>query len=61
MAGYSFTRGYLSWLSQDLSKAEQLLRQGMRIAESSHDAYIMMGYVLLSHMARQQNHIEQGI
>lgn len=53
-------RGYLSWLSQDLSKGEQLLRLGMRIAESSHDAYIMMGYVLLSHMARQQNHIEQA-
>ncbi len=51
-------RGYLFWLSQNLEQAEILLRQGMRIAENCHDAYIMMGDVLFSNIARQQDQIE---
>lgn len=53
-------RGYLSWLAQDWGAAEVLLKQGMKIAERSHDAYIMMGYVLFSNMERQQNNIERA-
>ena len=51
-------RGYLYWLSQTFEQAEILLRQGMRIAENCHDAYIIMGDVLFSNIARQQGKTE---
>jgi LuxR family maltose regulon positive regulatory protein len=53
-------KGYLFWLHHETEKAELLIRQGMEISERCQDSYIIMGYVLLSSIARQRHQIERS-
>lgn len=53
-------KGYILWLKNKSKESESLLKQGIEIAERNHDAYIIMGYVLLNNIARQNGHVEQA-
>ncbi len=51
-------KGYISWLQHETDVAEQYIRMGMQVSERCHDTYIVMGYVLLSNIARQRINTE---
>ena len=51
-------KGYISWLQHDIEASEKYIRLGMQVSERCHDAYILMGFVLLSNIARQKAQTE---
>lgn len=51
-------KGYIYWLQYDLEQAEKLIKLGMQTAERCHDSYVIMGFVLLSNIARHRNQME---
>lgn len=51
-------KGYICWLQHKTERAERYIRLGIEVAERCHDSYIVMGYILLSNIARQGGDIE---
>ena len=53
-------KGYIFWLKNRIESSQQLLKAGIEVAERSGDAYIIMGYVLLSNIERHNTNLEQA-
>lgn len=53
-------KGYIVWLRNRTDEAEKLLLQGIPVSQQCHDSYIIMGYVLLSNLARQRGQLEKA-
>jgi len=51
-------KGYISWLQNHVEEAQNLIRLGMKVSERCHDSYVIMGFILLSNIARQSGKLE---
>ncbi len=51
-------KGYLCWLNNNVPMARDFLMKGLKVSEHCRDVYMILGYVVLSHLERHENKVE---
>jgi LuxR family maltose regulon positive regulatory protein len=55
------TQGSVAWLQNDVDKAQDFLKEGIRLAEDCHDVAVLIGYIVHSALLRQQRRYDEAM